>query len=88
MRGQGHAPSALPTRKRPGTHCIGGGWVPGSVWSGAENLVPTAIRYPDRPARSESLYQLSYPSLHTTNSKVIFNGLGLLKTGLIFNSSN
>ena len=33
---------------------------PGSVWTGAENLVPTGIRSPDRPARSQSLYRLSY----------------------------
>ena len=32
------------------------GWAPGSVWTGAENLAPTGIRSPDRPARSESLY--------------------------------
>ena len=32
------------------------GWVPGLVWTGAENLTPTGIRSPDRPARSESLY--------------------------------
>jgi hypothetical protein len=34
---------------------------PGPVWIGAENLAPTGIRFPDRPARSQSLYQLSYP---------------------------
>ena len=34
---------------------------PGLVWTGAENLAPTGIRSPDRPARSESLYRLSYP---------------------------
>ena len=28
---------------------------------GAENLIPTGIRSPDRPARSESLYRLRYP---------------------------
>ena len=28
---------------------------------GAKNLAPTGIRSPDRPARSESLYRLSYP---------------------------
>jgi hypothetical protein len=27
---------------------------------GAENLAPTEIRSPDRPARSESLYRQSY----------------------------
>jgi hypothetical protein len=28
------------------------GWVPGPVWTGAENLAPTKIQYPDRPACS------------------------------------
>jgi hypothetical protein len=28
------------------------GWAPGPVWTGAENLVTTGIRSPDRPARS------------------------------------
>jgi hypothetical protein len=28
------------------------GWVPGPVWTGAENLASTGIRSPDRPARS------------------------------------
>jgi len=38
------------------------GWTPGPIWTGAENLVPTGIRSPDRPARSQSLYRLSYPA--------------------------
>jgi hypothetical protein len=37
------------------------GWAPGPVCTGAENLAPTGIRYPDRPARSELLYRLRYP---------------------------
>jgi len=45
-----------------GIEVLMAGWAPGPVWTGAENLAPTGIRYPDRPARSESLYQLSYPS--------------------------
>ena len=40
------------------------GWAPGPVWTGVENLAPTGIRSPDRPARSQSLYRLSYPA-HT-----------------------
>ena len=36
------------------------GWAPGPVWTGAENLAPTGIRSPDRPARSQSLYRLRY----------------------------
>ena len=38
------------------------GWAPGPVWTGAENLVPTGIPSPDRPARSQSLYWLHYPA--------------------------
>jgi hypothetical protein len=38
------------------------GWAPGPVWTGPENLTPTGIRSPDRPARSQSLYRLSYPA--------------------------
>jgi hypothetical protein len=36
--------------------------------AGAENLVHTRIRYPDRPAHSESLYRLSYPGPHTLST--------------------
>jgi hypothetical protein len=41
------------------------GWAPGPIWTYAKNLAPTGIRSPDRPARSQSLYRLSYPSPHT-----------------------
>jgi hypothetical protein len=37
------------------------GWFPGPVWTGAENLAPTGIWSPDRPAHSQSLYRLRYP---------------------------
>ena len=60
MCGQGQAPAPLP-RERPGTHCIGD-WVgPRAGPRVAENLAPTGIRSPDLPARSQSLYRLSYP---------------------------
>jgi hypothetical protein len=36
------------------------GWAPGPVSTDAENLAPTGIRCPDRPARSQSFYRLSY----------------------------
>jgi hypothetical protein len=35
-------------------------WGPGPVWTDAENFAPTGIQSPDRPARSQSLYRLSY----------------------------
>ena len=37
------------------------GWAPGPVWTGAEDLAPTALRSADSPACSEALYRLSYP---------------------------
>jgi hypothetical protein len=66
--GQRYAPAVLLPGKTPGTHCIVGWGGPGPVWTGAENLAPTRIRSPDRPARSESLYRLSYPGRITGNT--------------------
>ena len=37
------------------------GWAPGPAWTGAENLDPPGFRSPGRPARSQSLYRLSFP---------------------------
>ena len=37
------------------------GWAPGPVWAGKISC-PTGIQSPDRPARSQSLYRLSYPA--------------------------
>jgi len=37
------------------------GWATGPVWTGAENLSRTGIRFPDRLVRSRSLYRLNYP---------------------------
>ena len=58
--GQRHAPAALPPGKTryPLYRRLGG--PPWPVWTGAKTLAPTGIRSPDRPARSESLYRLSY----------------------------
>ena len=46
------------------------GWAPGLVWAGAENLAPTGIRSPDRPARSQSLYRLRHPAHKVTNKQL------------------
>jgi len=48
------------------------GWAPGRVWTGAENLAPTGIRSPYRPARSQSLYRLSYPAHYCPLTRRIF----------------
>jgi len=61
LGGQRHAPAALPPGearyplyRRP-------------VWTGAENLASTGIRFLDRPTRSESLYRL-HSHMHSTYS--------------------
>ena len=49
----------LPGRSTPGKDPVSivqeAVWAPGPVWTGAENLTPTGIRSPDRPARSDEL---------------------------------
>ena len=53
-------PRPLYPRERPGTYCTGG-WVgPRAGLDGCGKTAPTGIRSPDRPARNESLYRLSY----------------------------
>jgi len=42
-------------------------WATGPVWTVTENLAPAGIRCPDRAARSESLYRLSYPGPQNFN---------------------
>ena len=41
-------------------------WASEPVYGSAENLAPIGIRSPGQPARSESLYRLSYRGLHKT----------------------
>ena len=49
-----------PPGRKPSTYCTGGWWSSVPVWMGAENLAPTGVRTPNRPAHSESLYRLCY----------------------------
>jgi hypothetical protein len=37
-------------------------WTSGPVWTGAQDITPTGVRTPNRPARSESLYRLRSPA--------------------------
>jgi hypothetical protein len=56
-------PRPLYPRERPGTHCTGG-WVGPRVGLDVCKKIspPTGIRFPDRPARNQSLNRLSYPA--------------------------
>jgi len=57
---QRHEPAALPRERDQVPIVQADGLAPGPVWMDAENLAPTAIRIPYRPARSVSLYQLCH----------------------------
>jgi len=67
-RGWGVSVTSRPlfiSRKDPVPIVREAGWGPGPVWTSVENLSPTGIRSPDRPARSQTLYRLSYrPTLY------------------------
>jgi len=87
VSGQQHAPAALYSRERPGTNFTGG-WVgPEPVWTGGKSR-HHRDSIPNRPARSQSLYRLSYKSRihanHALNLKyneILFNGnLNMLST--------
>jgi hypothetical protein len=56
VSGQQHAPAALYPLERPGTHFTGDRMGPRAGLDGRK------ISIPDRPARSQSLYRLSYPA--------------------------
>ena len=55
--GQRHTPAALSPGKTRHTLYRRLDGAPGPVWTDAENLAPTGIRSPDRPARGQSLYR-------------------------------
>ena len=51
-------------------------WAPGLFCTGTEYFAPIEIRSSDRPARNESLYQLSHPGPHWFRT-VFNNGVQL-----------
>jgi hypothetical protein len=73
--GQRHAVATPPQKTRyPLCRRLGG--PPRPVWMGVENLASTGIPSPYRPARTESLYQLSYP-----NGLLVADGLEIFLKG-------
>jgi len=61
VSGQQHAPAALYPRERLGTHFTGE-WVGPRAGLDGRKSRPHRGSIPDRPARSQSLYRLSYPA--------------------------
>jgi len=78
--GKLHAPAALPPRKRPDTHCVGG-WVgPRAGLDGCgKSRPPTGIRSPDRPARSDPYTDYSIPGHIECVDELLNVGTQLLK---------
>jgi len=68
--GQPHAPATYTPEKDPVLIVQEAGWVPGPVWAGGKSR-PHWDSIPERPARSQSLYRLSYRArivfLNTSN---------------------
>ena len=52
------------SHEETGIHCPGGWMILGASLYVTERLASKGIRSPNRPARSESLYQLRYPGRH------------------------
>jgi hypothetical protein len=55
-------------------------WASGPVWTGTEDLTPTGIRSPDRPARRQSLYRLRYPATTALSEGIFFHCVRLRPT--------
>jgi hypothetical protein len=73
MGNQRQAATVLPSERYMIDTVQGAAWFQRPVWTGAKNLAPTGIQSPDRPARSRSLYRLSYrgpPLLHRHRHKL------------------
>jgi hypothetical protein len=60
VAGPRHTQTALPRGRDQVPIVQEAGCGPGAVRMGEEYFAPTRIRYPDRPARSETLYRRSY----------------------------
>jgi len=81
-------PLPLYPRERPGTHCIGG-WVgPRSDLDGSGKPRIPGIRFPDRPALSESLQRLSFLCRRVKNivywsSRFLLRSLRIYRTRVI-----
>ena len=61
-RGLPHSPAFSTLGKNPVPIVQEAGWVSGPVWTGGKSR-PHRDSIPDRPARSQSLYRLSYPAI-------------------------
>jgi len=64
-------PGRFTPRNDPAPVVYEAGWSQGRDWMGAENLAPSGIQSPDRPACSESLYRQTCRSSEAILSVVV-----------------
>ena len=63
------------------------GWAPGPVWTGGKSR-PHRDSIPDRPARSQSLYRLSYPAhctIYVVEPKILHCLVHVLQSNIQMN---
>ena len=71
MKGQRQAPATIYPGKDPVSVVQEARWVPGPIWTGAENLALTGIRPWAVQPVARSLYRLSYPAHYLTCGKAM-----------------
>ena len=76
--GQPHALAASTPGKETVPILQEAGWAPGPVWTGGKSR-PHRDSIPDRPARSQSLYRMSYPA-HSYGVYYYNTRVGQMKT--------
>ena len=81
VSGQQHTPAASTPGKDPVPILQEAGWVPEPVWTGGKSH-PHRDSIPDRPARSQSLYRLSYPAHYSIGSEGEISGVVKLASHL------
>ena len=81
---QRHSPAVLLPEKYPIPIVKEAEWGPGPAWTWAENLAHTAIRSPDRRARSHSLYRLRHPGPQIEDITIINIIANIMKNFLFF----
>jgi hypothetical protein len=81
--GQRHAPASFYPRERPCTHYTAGWVSPRAGLDKCGKSCPTGIRFQDRPARSQSLYWVSYPARLLRNKVMENNRITLLRINTV-----
>jgi hypothetical protein len=70
--GKRQAAAVYPQESDPIPIVREGGWERGPVWTSTENVASTAIRFPDRPVRNESV-TCTFSNVYATMEWYLYN---------------